>query len=933
MVAALGFAGLLASSTSCASLADFTLGVCGNSVLETGEDCEPGDKNSDPDKPGYCAPKGDPSECHYVCRKTACPTGESCGVDQVCRAPAATFSAAGPPIAETARDLRVGDFDGDGRSDVLLSKDGAIDLYFSTGRTLAPPAALPASPSGGLAVGYLNLDIDPADASQAVKHERADIVVGSGAALAGLLGDPGRKLTVAAASSYTFSNPTRILAAPSHFIPEAAPGLKPDTEREGVMSQTDSGFSIVVKSTNGDQLKLLVGPGGDAFPAKVEDISNTVLLAPLVEGRTTRCDEILISVQSVDGAVFVAYPCDATDAPNDTGSPSAVKIGVPSGATVTGPAIVADLIKQIDGSAGTDGHLDVAIPISTASGFGLYVAPGDGTVAYPGVESGHVVHSVDYCSLGGEAAARCIPIENEGLLAAKDLNGDGQVDLITHLGVWLSSPTGYYDAASSLLKPWSEAVVADINHDGRPDVVAVPDGERKGLEVLLNSGASYFNPTILQTINPTGLLTVGDFDGDLISDVVARSATPGSSADCGIQDEIVAYFGRESGGLEDGRVVGRLAGVTQIVSGRLPRLDRRDSISDFGVASHCADDSNRISVYYGTGDRLLDAPFLLTDQFGDTVKPVVAPYAPKVIALPSGSLGAVASTDVTVATLATFAGSGSLLPEKAELFIQSSSPSALFNKKGHVVHIPDLTETLAEGAALAVANFDSDPSAEVAVWIPSDGGPASAPRLLVIDDYDCVPDVTNGAGTCPAQDATRTTIDLPASLTGESVQKVRFVVADLDGDKFDDFVLVVVGDAGHQLFFAHNNTPSRKPGDPLFTLTEVAGVSADSAAILPVALDGSGLPAVVFSGSSGILPGLYAVSFPKGVATAPMAIVGLDGSPACDAACDVSTSIGTGDVDGDGLDDVVFRRGDTVSVFYRDTKISGSVTTTKGGAK
>jgi len=35
-------------SSSCNDLGDFALGVCGNSVLESGEDCEPGDTNAVP---------------------------------------------------------------------------------------------------------------------------------------------------------------------------------------------------------------------------------------------------------------------------------------------------------------------------------------------------------------------------------------------------------------------------------------------------------------------------------------------------------------------------------------------------------------------------------------------------------------------------------------------------------------------------------------------------------------------------------------------------------------------------------------------------------------------------------------------------------------------------------------------------------------------
>jgi hypothetical protein len=907
--------GVVALAGACKDLSSFTLGVCGNSVLEAGEDCEPGDQSSDPQKVGYCAPKGDPDECHFVCRNgLGCPGNEHCGIDGVCRAAGSTFVSAGAPVAAKADAIHLGDFDGDGRADLLVSKSDSFDLYFSAGRELGAPATLPADPREGVAVGFLNHDVTASGATT-VKRELADIIVGSGAALGALLGDPGRQLSVAAVSSYTFDSDTRILAGPSKAVSQPTPALKDDTQVEGLLNG-DNPFVMILKSPTG-QLSILNGPGGLPFPFKPSDISPRTQLAALVEGRPSRCEEIVLSAEAA-GVAFVTYACK-TDAgvvvPNTPPlDPPTVQIKS-GGMPLTGPAIVADVVDLANAKLGADGHLDIVLPVAG----GLRVAPGDGTKAYPNLV-GTTVTATDLCGFAGSGAL--CQVLGDDVLALADLNGDGRIDVVQRNGVALSDASGYYQGAYPSLKPWGEAVVADFNGDGRLDVAATPQQDRKGLEILLTSDGSYLNPTVLPASAPLGLLTTGDYDGDGITDVVAR-AHDRASEKCETVDDIVAFFGRASGGVEQGRVVGRLRGVQQIVSGRLPRLDKTDSITDLGVESECLtlETTRRVSVFYGTGDRLLDAPFLLTDQVGPESKPEILPYEPVAIALPSGKLGASPAASVTIATLGTFQGGTTPASafEAAELFIETSDQSSLF-QKGHVLHVGSgLTPALAARSALATGDLDGDPGAEVALWIPAADGEAAS-HLLVFDDYDCVPDHTGeNTGACAPK---LTSIDLPAVKAGE-VGKPQILLGDLDGDGIDDLVVHLPRDTGGRLFYVRSSgglgaTPPVEVSD--LAASGVAFLSPDPAStkgegrvllasgISPSA--GAGVFSLSFSGAQPVEKELDGVVYGGG---------GLGG-------------LATGDVDGDGLDDIAVLDNGAVSLYFRGTALAGDLAK-KGGSK
>ena len=71
------------AAPACKDLPDIPVGVCGNHILEAGEDCDSSDATT-------CAPPGSPDACHAACTigdggQSSCGAGEVCGDSGFCR--------------------------------------------------------------------------------------------------------------------------------------------------------------------------------------------------------------------------------------------------------------------------------------------------------------------------------------------------------------------------------------------------------------------------------------------------------------------------------------------------------------------------------------------------------------------------------------------------------------------------------------------------------------------------------------------------------------------------------------------------------------------------------------------------------------------------------------------------------------------------------
>ena len=182
-------------------------------------------------------------------------------------------------------------------------------------------------------------------------------------------------------------------------------------------------------------------------------------------------------------------------------------------------------------------------------------------------------------------------------LTAADLNGDGKADLVTvhdtggtNIYVMTGKGDGTFNAAAGYASSGSglyQAVVRDLNGDGKPDLV-VPVYGSSYLTTFLNNGDGSFGGRVVYSVsnNPISV-AVGDFNGDGRPDV-ALALYNGAGVGLWTGDPTVALTEDPSGsGVRTGYARGNLWGNSTDTdyfaftahAGRHPHARRRDSRS------------------------------------------------------------------------------------------------------------------------------------------------------------------------------------------------------------------------------------------------------------------------------------------------------------------------------------------------------------------
>ncbi len=444
--------------------------------------------------------------------------------------------AAGSPFAvgTNPESVVVADVNGDGRPDIVTANQNSDDVTVLLGNgvgSFAPAAGSPFAAGAGslvgpvsVAVADVNSDGHPDIVTANQSSNNVTVLLGQvGGGFAPAAGSPFAvetdPVSVAVADVNSDGRPDIVTAngasnnvtvllgqAGGGFAPAAGSPFAVGTEPRSVAVADVNGDGrpdIVTANETSDDVTVLLGNGDGSFaPAAsspfATDASYAYSVAVADVNGDGRPDIVTANSDPPFNVTVLLGNGDGSFAPA-AGSPFAV------GAFNPGSVAVAD----VNG----DGRPDIVTANGGSDNVTVLLGNGAGSFA-PAVGSPFAVGT------GG------------GAVAVADVNGDGRPDIVTvnsessNATVLLGSGAGSFAPATGSpfavgTRPFSVAV-ADVNGDGRPDIVTANYDFSGGVTVLLGNGDGSFAPAAgspFAAPNPVSV-AVADVNGDGRPDIV-----------------------------------------------------------------------------------------------------------------------------------------------------------------------------------------------------------------------------------------------------------------------------------------------------------------------------------------------------------------------------------------------------------------------------
>lgn len=564
IVGLLAVGAAMAVATACATLEPVATGVCGNGVLDRDEDCDEAEGSTAASK-GKCLRAGELNACHYTCDTSAsCPPAWGCDLNEgICRRSGGTFSRK-LRIETGAVRLAKGDFDGDGRADLLLSQASGLDgasavtgYFFGEGmrererrripNRMGPPYVFPSALSDKALGVEAEIRLFPLSDVGFVSTVGVGVLRGNEEEpfLPELL--PFKRLTTS----------SRIIPIPS--APDATGSLRGRVTYAAAIKQPSGKSSLLSVSLDsvGTPTAIIYGVEIDGDPAALASLTapagRSLCLSTRSSGATPpteSCSNALVYFQGTQKSALYILDAESKEPPRRR--PRVVTTGVID-SVATG---------DIDG----DGRTDILIGQPRVGGPACpVVLTGAALAAAVPPPNGDFVLTPTLLTL---------PDCSQRFLGAADLNGDHIADLVFGTQVFFSTKAADAGATpewrlayQSSATEWTQLEVGDFDGDGRDDAVLASVGQSE--LTVLRGGLGEVRPTTVPTPEPVDFLTSGFFDADRALDVAYSTksdtsrARPGKGAptDAGAPTSASIYvvFG---GSTPETLRVGKRAGAT-----------------------------------------------------------------------------------------------------------------------------------------------------------------------------------------------------------------------------------------------------------------------------------------------------------------------------------------------------------------------------------
>ena len=778
------FFGFLALLIDCAPLEPLVANTCGNGVVDANEDCDAFPK-------GQCgAPSSGASQCRLLCgtqpggEALTCPDGWGCSVSGFCRQPTGAFEGAGDPVSAGVTTMLVGDFDGDGKKDVLGSS-GPISkgrIHYFNGSSAPQVVVLPgvlAAPTvrdfdgdgrSDIAFGYTFRGTrEAADNSLEPEFQ-------SGYAV--MVGQPDRAVVTKLFPSFTAPSFDALLVPLSSTkaadLPVSAVA-NPVLAAATIQSKATGAPITVLTSVDGDLTDQTLGRHfAQPLPGPITELVGDPISALIFDqNAASTCGEVVVAFKT--GRILVYSPCKkgggaagliawSNDAPKELTVP---------GATITG-VFVADVDD--------DTHQDIIVGINAGGTSKVRIAYGTGTDFIPLADasddltdvplaSGNLDRDrrIDFVVPGGilfSTKVKTTPLPNDG--GAGD-GGDAsapppppvetaeQTAARRKALVWINVPAP--------TKRWTIARIADVNRDGLPDVIGASRYE-PDIDVLEGTQSIDLHPFTIPTTGAVTHLAVGDFDFDSNDDIGFVQARPASTE----SDVAIAYGRALAMPPEAPRTAGRLDGIRQVfATGSGLNLTSATAVPGSALPTFS------VAILLSSGERQPVAPLLFA--LAPSLGMVRTELTTRALVAPSNAtgkvdlIGLIARNDYRVLN-----GSRAGAPSYA-VWVAPGTGSVAFDKPQLAVPLQSLTavdrSTDSFLVQMVAGDLDGDKNAEIVSLAPDASG-AGAVMYLIHPSMQ------------------QTSLPTPRPIPDRAVPPGgRAQLIDVDGDGNDDLVAVL----------------------------------------------------------------------------------------------------------------------------------------------